>query len=232
VRAVIETLCDTDSVLELRRAWGVGMVTALVRIEGRACGLLANDPAHLGGAIDDAAAEKAARFLQLCDAFGLPVISLCDTPGFMVGPEIEAKAQVRKVSRLFTVGANLSVPLFTVVLRKAYGLGAQAMAGGTFVAPSFTVAWPTGELGGMGLEGAVRLGFREQLEAAETEEQRQRLFEKLVGALYERGKALNAASQLELDAVIDPEQTRAWILRGLNAAGPPGPGSGRFVDTW
>jgi acetyl-CoA carboxylase carboxyltransferase component/biotin carboxyl carrier protein len=232
VRQVIQTLCDTDSVLELRRAFGVGMVTALVRIEGRAWGLVANDPMHLGGAIDDEAAEKAARFLQLCDAFGLPVLSLCDTPGFMVGPEIETKAQVRKVSRLFIVGASLTVPVFTVILRKAYGLGAQAMAGGSFVAPAFTISWPTGELGGMGLEGAVKLGFRQQLDAIEDEEERNRIFEKLVAALYDRGKALNAASQLELDAVIDPEQTRAWIVRGLNAAGPIGPGSRRFVDAW
>jgi acetyl/propionyl-CoA carboxylase alpha subunit len=232
VRHVIEALCDTDSVMELRRAYGVGMVTALVRIEGRAYGLISNDPTHLGGAIDDAAAEKAARFLQLCDAFGLPVVSLCDTPGFMVGPEIERKAQVRKVSRLFTVGASLSVPFFTVILRKGYGLGAQAMAGGSFVAPSFTISWPTGEIGGMGLEGAVRLGFRRQLESIEDEDERNALFEKLVDRLYERGKALNAASQLEFDAVIDPEQTRRWISRGLHAAGPLGPGSGRFVDTW
>ncbi len=232
VRHVIDTLCDTGSVLELRRAWGPGMVTALVRIQGRAFGLVANEPRHLGGAIDDTAAEKAARFLQLCDAFGLPVLSLCDTPGFMVGPEIEEKGQVRKVSRLFTVGANLSVPLFTVILRKAYGLGAQAMAGGSFGTPDFTIAWPTGEIGGMGLEGAVRLGFRQQLDAIEDEAERQQLFEKLVGSLYERGKVLDAASQLELDAVIDPAETRAWIARGLNAAGPIGGGSRRFVDTW
>ncbi len=232
VRALIDALCDEGSVLELRRAFGRGMVTALVRIEGRAFGLIANDPEHLGGAIDDEAAEKAARFLQLCDAFGLPVLSLCDTPGFMVGPEVEARAQVRKVSRLFTVGANLSVPLFMVITRKAYGLGAQAMAGGTFGAPVFNVAWPTGEIGGMGLEGAVRLGFKRQLESIDDPAEREALFEKLVGSMLERGKALNAASQLEFDAVIDPAETRAWIRRGLASVGPPGPGSRRFVDTW
>ncbi|NNL67151.1 MAG: carbamoyl-phosphate synthase large subunit, partial [Myxococcales bacterium] len=232
VRELIATLCDTDSVLELRPRFARGMITALVRIEGRAFGLIANDPARLGGAIDDEGAEKAARFLQLCDAFGLPVLSLCDTPGFMVGPEIEAKGQVRKVSRLFTVGANLTVPLFMVILRKAYGLGAQAMAGGTFGAPVWNVAWPTGEIGGMGLEGAVQLGFRRQLDAIEDEAERDALFEKLVAAAYERGKALNAASQLEFDAVIDPEQTRAWLRRGLASVGPIGPGSRRFVDTW
>jgi acetyl/propionyl-CoA carboxylase alpha subunit len=232
VRKVIETLCDEGSVLELRRAYGVGMITALVRIEGRALGLIANDPMHLGGAIDDTGAEKASRFLQLCDAFGIPVLSLCDTPGFMVGPEIELQGQVRKVSRLFVAGANISVPLFTVILRKGYGLGAQAMAGGSFVAPFFTLAWPTGEIGGMGLEGAVRLGFKKQLEAIPDETERQAFFEKAVARMYTKGKALNAASQLEFDGVIDPAETRAHILRGLNSAGPISPGSRGFVDTW
>lgn len=232
VRKVIDTLFDRGSVLELRRAYGVGMVTALVRVEGQPFGLVANDPMHLGGAIDDTGAQKAARFLQLCDAFGLPVISLCDTPGFMVGPEIEMLGQVRKVSRLFVAGASLSVPLFTIITRKGYGLGAQAMAGGSFVAPFFTLAWPTGEVGGMGLEGAVRLGFKKQLDSIEDEAEREKLFEKVVGQMYEKGKALNAASQLEFDGVIDPAQTRANLLRGLRSVGTRTSGSGRFIDTW
>jgi acetyl/propionyl-CoA carboxylase alpha subunit/acetyl-CoA carboxylase carboxyltransferase component len=232
VRRVIETLCDENSVLELRRAFGIGMITALVRIEGQPLGLIANDPMHLGGAIDDTGSEKAARFIQLCDAFGIPMLSLCDTPGFMVGPEIELRGQVRKVSRLFVAGASITVPLFTVILRKGYGLGAQAMAGGSFVAPFFTVAWPTGEIGGMGLEGAVRLGFKKQLEAISDEAERQEYFEKAVGRMYTKGKALNAASQLEFDAVIDPAETRAHIVRGLTAAGPISRASRGFVDTW
>jgi acetyl-CoA carboxylase carboxyltransferase component len=232
VRKVIETLCDENSVLELRRTFGIGMITALVRIEGQALGLIANDPMHLGGAIDDTGSEKAARFIQLCDAFGIPLLSLCDTPGFMVGPEIELRGQVRKVSRLFVAGASISVPLFTVILRKGYGLGAQAMAGGSFVAPFFTVAWPTGEIGGMGLEGAVRLGFKKQLDAISDDAEREEFFEKAVGRMYTKGKALNAASQLEFDAVIDPAETRAHIVRGLNAAGPISPASRGFVDTW
>ena len=232
IRRVIETLCDNDSIVELRGGFGVGMITALARLEGRAIGLIANDPAHLGGAIDDVGAEKAARFLQLCDAFGLPVLSLCDTPGFMVGPEIEERAQVRKVSRLFVVGASLSVPVFCVILRKGYGLGAQAMAGGSFKAPFDIVAWPTGEIGGMGLEGAVRLGFKRQLDALESEAEKTALFDKLVGALLEKGKALNAASQLEFDAVIDPSETRARLVRGLIAHGPVSRGRHGFVDTW
>ncbi len=232
VRALILGLFDRGSLLELRRAFAPGMVTALARLEGRPVGLIANDPMHLGGAIDDAGAEKAARFLQLCDAFGLPIVSLCDTPGFMVGPDVEARQQVRKVSRLFTVGANVSVPLFCVITRKGYGLGAQAMAGGGFTAPFDTVAWPTGEIGGMGLEGAVNLGFKKQLEACATDAERNALFEKLVGVMYDKGKALNAAAALEFDAVIDPAETRDRILRGLDAFGPIDRGPRRFVDTW
>jgi len=232
IRRVIEGLCDVDSILELRRAYAVGMITALVRIEGRPMGLIANDPKHLGGAIDDIGAEKAARFLQLCDAFGLPVLSLCDTPGFMVGPEIERRAQVRKVSRLFVVGASLRVPIFCVILRKGYGLGAQAMAGGSFAAPFDIVAWPTGEIGGMGLEGAVRLGFKKELDALENEVEKTALFEKRVGRMYEKGKAMHAASQLEFDAVIDPAETRARIVRGLHAYGPISRSERAFVDTW
>ena len=232
VRELIRGLCDLDSIMELRREYAPGMITALVRVEGQPMGLVANDPVHLGGAIDDEGAEKAARFLQLCDAFALPVLSLCDTPGFMVGPEIEARGQVRKVSRLFVVGAQLRVPLFCVITRKAYGLGAQAMAGGSFLAPFDCVAWPTGEIGGMGLEGAVNLGFRKQLDACASEEERAALFEKLVGVLYEKGKALHAASALEFDAVIDPAETRTRIVRGLEAFGPIASGERGFVDTW
>ena len=232
VRAVIDGLCDVGSVLELRRAWGKGMITAFVRLEGRPFGLIANDPTVLGGAIDDMGAEKAARFLQLCDAFGLPLISLCDTPGFMVGPEIEERQQVRKVSRMFVIGANVDIPLFCVITRKAYGLGAQAMAGGGLQAAFDCVAWPTGEIGGMGLEGAVNLGFKKDLDACETEAERTALFEKLVGVMYQKGKALNAASTLEFDAVIDPAETRARILRGLDAYGPIERRERRFVDTW
>ena len=180
---MIETLADEGSVLELRAAFGLGMVTALVRIEGRPFGLIANNPKHLGGAIDADGADKAARFLQLCDAFDLPILSLCDTPGFMVGPEAEKTALVRHVCRMFVTAASLTVPLFTVVLRKGYGLGAQAMAGGSFHAQCFTVSWPTGEFGGMGLEGAVRLGFRKELAAIADAAEREKLFRSMVAEI-------------------------------------------------
>ncbi|HRO57811.1 MAG TPA: carboxyl transferase domain-containing protein [Burkholderiaceae bacterium] len=232
-RAALEGIADTGSLLELRRGFGLGIHTALARVEGRPLGIIANNPKHLGGAIDADAADKAARFMQLCDAHGLPIVSLIDTPGFMVGPEIEERAQVRHVSRMFVVAAKLRVPFLSIVLRKGYGLGAMAMAAGGFHAPAFTVSWPTGEFGGMGLEGAVQLGFRKELEAAAEGPDRDALYRRLVDQQYEKGQAMNMAAMLEIDAVIDPAQTRHWLLRGLEAAPMPGPGgSGRFVDTW
>jgi acetyl-CoA carboxylase carboxyltransferase component len=211
VRKVLHGLCDEGSVLELRDGFGAGMVTALARIEGKPLGVLANDPSHLGGAIDADAADKAARFLGLCDAFGLPVLFLCDTPGFMVGPDAERTATVRHFARLFTTGANLEIPFATIVLRKGYGLGAQAMAGGSFKAPLFCVGWPTSEFGGMGLEGAVRLGMRRELEAIEDPDERERVFQATVAAAYEHGEGLNMAAYGEIDDVIDPADSRRWI---------------------
>src|SRR5690606_32640076 len=232
VRRAVHTLADTGSVLELRGGFGRGVITALVRIEGRPMGLIANDPAHLGGAVDADAADKTARFLQLCDAHGLPLVSLCDTPGFMVGPDAERTATVRHFARLFVIGSHLRVPMVTVVLRKGYGLGAQAMAGGHFRAPQATVAWPTGEVGAMGLEGAVRLGYRRELEAAGGPEQRARLFDELLAEHYDRGKAVNAAAVFELDDVIAPADTRRWITAALSGAGPGDGSEARYIDTW
>jgi acetyl-CoA carboxylase carboxyltransferase component len=210
VRAVIDTLLD--DVLELRQGFGPGIVTALARThENHPLGVIANNPGHLGGAIDAPGADKAARFMQLCDAFNLPILFLCDTPGFMVGPEAERSATVRHFSRLFLTGANLSVPTGTIVLRKGYGLGAQAMAGGGFKAPLFTIAWPTGEFGGMGLEGAVRLGMRRELDAVEDPDERERVYQDAVAAAYEKGKAVNMAAYFEIDDVIDPADSRRWI---------------------
>jgi acetyl/propionyl-CoA carboxylase alpha subunit/acetyl-CoA carboxylase carboxyltransferase component len=235
VRKVIGTLADTDSVLELRRHFGLGMVTALIRIEGRPLGVIANNPNHLAGAIDTDGADKAARFMQLCDAFDIPLLFLCDTPGMMVGPEVEKTALVRHCCRLFVVGANLTVPFFTIVLRKGYGLGAQGMAGGSFKAPIFTVAWPTGEFGGMGLEGAVKLGFRKELAALTDPVERKELFDKMVAKAYEHGKGINIASHFEIDDVIDPMESRRLIMGALRAAPPPLPREGKkrpCVDTW
>ena len=235
VRTVVDALADTGSVLELRRDFGVGMVTALARVEGRPVGIVANNPLHLAGAIDADGADKAARFLQLCDAFDVPVLFLCDTPGIMVGPEAERTGLVRHVSRLFVIGASLTVPFGTIILRKGYGLGAQAMAGGSFKAPLFCVAWPTGEFGGMGLEGAVRLGFRKELAAIDDDAEREQAFDEMVARAYQHGKAVNVATYFEIDDVIDPADSRRWIARTFAAAPPPPPRTGKkrpCIDPW
>ncbi len=232
VRRIVDGLFDTSSVLELRRDFAPGMVAALARLDGRPVGVLANDPSHLGGAIDADGADVAARMMQLCDAFGLPLVVLCDTPGFMVGPDAERDAGVRHFSRMFVAGANLSVPIVTVVTRKAYGLGAQAMMGGHLRPPVATLAWPTAELGPMGLEGAVRLGFRRELEAIEDPAERAEREEQMIALAHAQAAGINVASHVELDDVIDPAETRDRIVAALQAAGPVARGGRGFVDTW
>ena len=234
VRTVIKGIADTDSFLEIRPKFGPSMVTGLLRIEGRSFGVIANNSMHMAGAIEAEGADKVARLMQICNAHGLPIMSLCDTPGFMVGPEIEKRAQVRHVCRMFVIGSHLTVPYFTIVLRRGYGLGAMAMARGGFHESFFTAAWPTGEFGGMGLEGAVKAGFKKELAAIEDPQKREEFYEFLVAQLYERGKAINMASYLEIDAVIDPADTRRWIMQGLKSA--PARKSGdachSFIDPW
>jgi acetyl-CoA carboxylase carboxyltransferase component len=230
-RAAMTGIADVGSLLELRTGFGVGIHTALARIEGRPVGLLANNPMHLGGAIDADAADKAARFMQLCNAHGLPLVSLVDTPGFMVGPDTEATGQVRHVSRMFIAAAHLRVPYLSVVLRKGYGLGAMAMTAGGFHSPLFTVAWPTGEFGAMGLEGAVRLGFKKELDAVPEGPQRQALYDTLVARQYDNGSAIHMAATLEIDAVIDPAHTRAWLAAGLQSA-VVRPARAARIDSW
>jgi acetyl-CoA carboxylase carboxyltransferase component len=236
ISAIVETLADRDSYLELRPSFSPGIVTGLIRIEGRPFGVIANNCKHLGGAIEAEGADKVVRHMQLCNAHGLPILCLCDTPGFMVGPEVERRAHVRHCGRMFVIGAHLTVPYFTVVLRRGYGLGAMAMARGGFHDSFFTVAWPTGEFGGMGLEGAVKAGFRRELAAVEDPGERQALYDRLLADLYERGKAVNVASRLEIDAVIDPADTRQWVLRGLAQTTLPGGRRDRtchpLVDPW
>ncbi len=235
MRALLKTMVDTDSILELRGGFAPGIITAFARVEGHSMGIVANNPGHLGGAIDSDGADKAARFLQLCDGFDIPVLFICDTPGFMVGPESEATAAVRHVSRMFVTGANLTVPFATIVVRKGYGLGAQAMAGGSFKAPQFCVAWPTGEFGGMNIEGAVRLGMKRELVAIDDEAERAAAFEAMVDRMYAAGGATNVANHFEIDDVIDPADSRRWITTMFaNSTAKPARSHKKRanIDTW
>ncbi|MBN1472024.1 MAG: hypothetical protein JW925_09600 [Syntrophaceae bacterium] len=234
VRTVIKNLADTDSFLELRPKFGLSMITGFIRIEGRPFGVIANNCLHMGGAIEAEGADKAVRLMQICQAHGLPILSLCDTPGFMVGPEIEKRAQVRHVCRMFVIGAHLTVPYFTVVLRRGYGLGAMAMAKGSFHESFFTASWPTGEFGAMGIEGAIKAGFKKELAAIEDPKEREKFYKQLVNELYKRGKAINIATYLEIDSVIDPADTRKWIMQGIKSV-PMGKREEKchsFIDPW
>jgi len=235
MREILHTIADKDSVLEIREKFGVGIITAFIRVEGRPMGVIANNPHHLAGAIDSDGADKGARFLQLCDAFDIPVLSLMDCPGMMVGPEVEATALVRHCVRLFNVGANITVPLFCVIVRKAYGLGGQAMCGASTLIGFFTVAWPTAEFAGMNIEGAVKLGYRNELAAIADPEERRAEFDRRVAHAYEGARAVNAGTGGGLDDVIDPAETREWIAMGLKRVPPVAPRTGKkhpYIDTW
>jgi acetyl-CoA carboxylase carboxyltransferase component len=235
MRAIIDTIADTGSVLEIREKFGIGIITTFIRVEGRPMGVIANNPHHLAGAIDSDGADKGARFMQLCDAFDIPVLSLVDCPGIMVGPEVERTALVRHCTRLFNVGANMTAPLFTVIVRKAYGLGAQAMCGAGTLVGFFAVAWPTAEFAGMNIEGAVKLGYRKELIAIEDPEARLAEFQRRTAMAYDRAKAVNAAAGGGIDDVIDPADTRAWIASGLKRLPPVPARTGKkypYIDPW
>ena len=235
MREVIETIADVDSVLEIREKFGIGIITAFIRVEGKPMGVIANNPHHLAGAIDSDGADKCARFLQLCDAFDLPVLSLMDCPGIMVGPDVEATALVRHCVRTFNAGANMTSPLFSVVVRKAYGLGVQAMCGASSFVGFFSIAWPTAEFAGMAIEGRVKLGYRKELQAIEDPEERLKEYTRRVEEFYRRAKAVNASAGYGLDDVIDPADTRSWIVAGLRSLPPLPPRTRKkypYIDTW
>ena len=235
MKEIIETIADVDSVLEIREKFGIGVITAFIRVEGKPMGVIANNPHHLAGAIDSDGADKGARFIQLCDAYDIPVLSLMDCPGMMVGPDVERTALVRHCVRMFNAGANLTTPLFGVVVRKAYGLGVQAMCGASSLVGFFTVAWPTAEFAGMNIEGEVKLGYRNELAAIEDPEERIAEYESRVARRYEQAKAVNSAVGGGLDDVIDPADTRAWIATSLKRLPPTPPRTGKkypYIDTW
>ena len=235
MRDIISTIADIGSILEIRENFAIGVITAFIRVEGKPMGVIANNPRHLAGALDSDGADKGARFLQLCDAFDIPVLSLMDCPGIMVGPEAEQTALVRHSARMFNIGANMTTPLFGVVVRKAYGLGVQAMCGGSALVGFFMVAWPTAEFAGMNIEGAVKLGYRKELAAIDDADARRAEFEHRVAEAYDTARAANAATGGGLDDVIDPAETRAWIANGLRRVPPVPPRIGKkhaFIDTW
>jgi acetyl-CoA carboxylase carboxyltransferase component len=235
MREIIQTIADENSILELREKFGIGIITAFIRVEGRPMGVIANNPYHLAGAIDSDGADKCARFIQLCDAFDLPVLSLMDCPGMMVGPDVEATALVRHCVRTFNAGANMTSPLFSVIVRKAYGLGVQAMCGASSFVGFLTVAWPTAEFAGMAIEGAVKLGYRKELMSIEDPKERQAEFARRVEFAYDRAKAVNAAAGYGIDDVIDPADTRSWIVMGLRSIPPVPPRTKKkhpYIDTW
>jgi len=232
VTKILQLIFDQNSVLELRKGFAKNMITSLARINGKPVGVIANSTKYLSGAIDGDASDKASRFMQLCDAFNFPIISFCDTPGFMVGPDHEKLALVRKTSRLFLNGANLTVPIMTIILRKAYGLGSMAMAGGNFHESYMTLSWQTGEFGPMGLEASVKLGFKKELDSTNSKEERDKLYNKLVKEAYNRGKAINAASTMEIDEVIDPKETRGRILDTFEHYSLKEKKYKGFIDSW
>lgn len=232
VRELIETLFDTGSVLELKRGFGEGMVTCFARVEGRAIGVVANNPRHLSGAIDSDGADKASRFMQICDSYGIPILFLCDTPGIMVGPDAEKTALIRHCSRMFITASHLRVPFFTIITRKGYGLGAYTMAAGSFKVTNFTIAWPTAEFASMAIEGYVELAYKRELDAQKTPEGRRELYERLVADLYEKGKALTVATHLQVDDVIDPADTRRWLMSGMTSVAAALPPRKPFIDAW
>ena len=235
MREIVSTIADVGSVLEIREKFGVGVITAFLRVAGRPMGVIANNPHHLAGAIDSDGADKGARFLQLCDAFDIPVLSLMDCPGIMVGPDAERTALVRHSVRMFNTGPNLTTPLFGVVVRKAYGLGVQAMCGASALVGFFTVAWPTAEFAGMNIEGAVKLGYRNELADIDDADARRAEFDRRVEQAYDTARAVNAATGGGLDDVIDPAETRTWIVNGLRRVPKPPPRTGKkhaFIDTW
>ena len=235
MREIIETIADKGSVLEIREKFGIGVITSFIRVEGKPMGVIANNPHHIAGAIDSDGADKGARFVQLCDAFDIPILSLMDCPGMMVGPDVESTALVRHCVRMFNAGANLTTPMFLNVVRKAYGLGVQAMCGASSFMGFFSVAWPTAEFAGMAIEGSVKLGYRKELEAIEDPEERLAEYQRRVDRAYHNAKAVNASAGYGIDDVIDPADTRSWIVMGLNSV-PPTPERTTkkypFIDTW
>jgi len=220
MRRVITALADEGSVLELRPHWGTSLITSLVRMGGRTVGVFANQPmSPILGAIDSTAADKMARFIELCDAYGVPLLSLIDSPGFHIGPDAERDGIARHHVRTLSAIEHRDVPLFCVQLRKAYGLGPLVMRGSWgHLPPDLRLAWPTVETGGMSLEGAAYLVKRKEIQAAKTPEEAIAIRDAYANTLRERESGVRAAHNFSFDDVIMPSETRDRIIRALENA--------------
>jgi acetyl-CoA carboxylase carboxyltransferase component len=234
MRKVIHALADADSVFELRPNWAISAITALARLGGYPIAIIANQPrSPIAGAIDADAADKLARFIQLADAFDIPILSLMDNPGFMLGPKAEQGGIARHHARPLLAQVNRTVPLFLVHIRKAYGLGPMAM--GSMQQPTdLRLAWPTVEAGGMALEGAAALIQRKEIAAAGGQQEAREMRDELAAKMRERSLALNAARSYSYDEVIDPAETRDRVIRMLSFIPKPPARERRkhYIDSW
>lgn len=216
VRKVIGAIVDRDSIFEIKPTYARNVVTTLARLDGRPVGIVANQALHMGGTLDSNACEKAAHFISMCDAFGLPLVFLIDIPGFVPGTMAERQGLGRRSGRLVYELGNATVPRLSVILRKGYGMAYIAMNGGRSFDPDLVVAWPTAEICAMSIEGGVDVGFRKEIEqAAEPEAKRA----ELIGNFRSHVDALYAAEGYGIDDVIDPRDTRLHLITTLNRAG-------------
>jgi acetyl-CoA carboxylase carboxyltransferase component len=211
---VIARIVDDGEWLDLKGQWAKTIVTCLARMGGRPVGIVANQPKQLGGILDNDSADKAARFVNLCNAYGIPLVFLMDVPGFMVGSKVEEAGIIRHGAKMLYAVANATVPKVTVVLRKAYGAGYYVMNGRAYE-PDLIVAWPSAEISVMGAEGAVEIVFRKQVEAADDPAaMKQQLIDDYRKVIDVYIPAKNAM----IDDVIDPRETRPTIIRALEMA--------------
>ncbi len=228
---VMNALVDADSAFELAPRWGRSMLTALARIGGKTVGVYANQPkSPLAGAIDADAADKAARFIELCDAYDYPIVSLIDNPGYMVGPKAESEGIARHHARPLTALHHRSVPLYSIQIRKAYGLGPYAMSGWGSARrmPDLRLAWPSVESGGMSLEGAAYLVKRKEIQAADSPEEALRIRDEYAETMRDASSGLRAARSYQFDDVLMPADTRPRLINLLKALPPPDRNPHRF----
>jgi acetyl-CoA carboxylase carboxyltransferase component len=224
---------DATPFFEVGPHWGDSVITGFIRVQGQALGIVASNVlSALGGAVDAASAAKASRFMNvLTKTRAAHLLVLCDTPGFMVGPAAEPEGGLRAFAEYFARGADFvdkGGRIFGLTVRKAYGLGAQALLGGSTIVPFHSASWPTGEFAGMGIEGAVKLGMSKELEAIADPAERAAAEQAFIDDMYYRGRAVSMAQTTEIDAVIDPAETRGWLERCVASVEPRNGFTGRY----